>query len=100
MSVSAECLDSGASVKRGSRSLSPEQRARISTATKAAMDNPEVRERIRTGMRAASGELPEMLALDAAWSAARPAVRKRFLGDVLIEPAIRSPADDSSGGAS
>jgi hypothetical protein len=56
------------------------------------MDNPEVRERIRIGMRAAAGELPEIQALDAAWSSARPTVRKRFLELIIVSPVCSASA--------
>lgn len=53
--------------------------AEISQRTKERMANPEVRQRIRDGMQAASGESAELLLLRTAWFAARPAARKRFL---------------------
>jgi len=43
------------------------------------MADPEVRQRIRDGMRAASGETAELHLLRTAWFAARPTARKRFL---------------------
>ena len=55
------------------------RRLEISQNTKLRMANPAVRQRIREGMRAASGEAVEVQTLRAAWLAARPAARKRFL---------------------
>jgi hypothetical protein len=77
-------------VKRGGWKHSSETRARIaetmrsrsleiSQLTKLRMADPEVRQRIRNGMQAASGEAAELQTLRAAWLAARPAARKRFL---------------------
>lgn len=54
-------------------------RLEISQNTKLRMADPAVRQRIREGMRAASGEANEVQTLRAAWLAARPAARKRFL---------------------
>jgi hypothetical protein len=51
----------------------------ISQRTKKRMADPEVRQRIRDGMRAASGETAELHLLRTAWFAARPTARKRFL---------------------
>lgn len=69
---------------------SPELRARISAATKAAMARADVRERIsrrtKEGMAAASGAMDEGRLLRTAWRSARPSVRKRFLED-LFAPA-------------
>ena len=45
------------------------------------MADPEVRQRIRDGMKAASGEAAE-LQMRAAWFTARPAARKRFLAEL------------------
>ena len=55
------------------------RRLEISQNTKLRMADPAVRQRIREGMRAASGEAVEVQTLRAAWLAARPAARKRFL---------------------
>lgn len=70
--------------------LSPEHRARISVATRAAMASPEVRKRIsqrtKEGMAAASGAMDEARLLRTAWRTARPSVRKRFL-EKLFAPA-------------
>jgi hypothetical protein len=55
------------------------RRLEISQNTKLRMADPAVRQRIREGMRAASGEAIEVQTLRAAWLAARPAARKRFL---------------------
>lgn len=53
------------------------------------MADPEVRKRIsdrtKEGMLAAAGMLPELAALRSAWRAARPAVRKRFLSELMAE---------------
>jgi hypothetical protein len=51
----------------------------ISKLTKLRMADPAVRQRIRDGMRAASGEAIEVQTLRAAWMTARPAARRRFL---------------------
>ena len=55
------------------------RRLEISQNTKLRMADPAVRPRIRERMRAASGEAVEVQTLRAAWLAARPAARKRFL---------------------
>jgi hypothetical protein len=55
------------------------RRLEISQNTKLRMADPAVRQRIREGMQAASGEAIEVQTLRAAWLAARPAARKRFL---------------------
>ena len=54
----------------------------ISQLTKLRMADPEVRQRIRDGMRAASGEAAEVLTLREAWLDARPAARTRFLTEL------------------
>ena len=83
-------------VKRGGWKHSPETRARIaetmrsrsaeiSQRTIVRMADPEVRQRIRDGMKAASGEAgeaAELQMLRAAWFTARPAARKRFLAEL------------------
>jgi hypothetical protein len=77
-------------VKRGGWKHSPETKARIaetmrsrsaeiSQRTKARMADPEVRQRIRDGMQAASGEGLEVQMLRLAWIAARPSARTKFL---------------------
>jgi hypothetical protein len=58
------------------------RRHEISRQTIARMADPAVRQRIQDGMRAASGEATELQTLRAAWHAARPATRKRFLADL------------------
>lgn len=63
--------------------MSPEERQRISAETKARMASPEVRQRIRDGMMAASGEIEELRALRVMWRGCRPAVRQRFLAELL-----------------
>lgn len=55
------------------------RRAEISAATKLRMADPAVRQKIKDGMRAASGEIAELHTLRTAWLAARPASRTRFL---------------------
>jgi hypothetical protein len=59
------------------------RRLEISQNTKLRMADPAVRQRIREGMRAASGEAIEVQTLRAAWLAARPAARKRFLVELI-----------------
>jgi hypothetical protein len=66
-----------ARLKEAMRSRSAE----ISEQTKARIADPAVRRRIREGMKAASREALEVLALKGAWLAARPAARKRFLAE-------------------
>ena len=70
-----------------SRTMSPEQRARISADTKIRMADPTVRERIskrtKEGLLAAAGGLRELRDLRIAWKYARPTVRKLFLDEVL-----------------
>jgi hypothetical protein len=63
--------------------MTESERARISADTKARMANPAVRQRIRDGMQANSGELNELRALRAAWRAVRPAVRNRFIHEIF-----------------
>ncbi|WP_245453016.1 hypothetical protein [Bradyrhizobium sp. C9] len=53
--------------------------AEISKRTKERMADPEVRQRIREGMQAASDEAAEVKMLRAAWLAASPAARTKFL---------------------
>ncbi|MDI3561132.1 hypothetical protein [Bradyrhizobium sp. Arg816] len=75
--------------KRGWK-RSPESKARmaelmrsrrfeISKRTKERMADPEVRQRIRDGMQASSGEAAELQMLRLAWVGARPSARTRFL---------------------
>lgn len=70
------------------RQIPPEQRAKISEATRAAMADPAVRKRIsdrtKAGMRAAeAAAVKELKGLQRAWRAAGPAARRRFLADLL-----------------
>jgi hypothetical protein len=58
------------------------RRTQISEATKLRMADPAVRQRIQDGMRAASVEAVELQTLRAAWGAARPGARKRFLAEL------------------
>lgn len=90
-------------VKRGGWKHSPETKARmaemmrsrsaeISQRTKARMADPAVRQRIRDGMKAASGEAAELQMLRVAWLAARPAARAQFLLELTrvdVSPADR-----------
>jgi hypothetical protein len=70
--------------------MTPEQRQRISIATREAMSAPEVRRRIseatKRGMAARAAWAPELRALRAAWRSAGPAARRRFLDELLTEP--------------
>jgi hypothetical protein len=68
----------------------------ISQRTKQRMADPEVRQRIRDGMQAASGEAAEVQMLRLAWVAARPAARARFL--VEISRADSEPGELIIGG--
>jgi DEAD/DEAH box helicase domain-containing protein len=52
------------------------------------MADPEVRQRIRDGMKAASVETIELPVLPAAWVEARPTVRKRFLAELTPADAL------------
>jgi hypothetical protein len=61
----------------------PEKRQEQSNLIKAKMADPAVRQRIRDGMRGAATPVGENEALQSAWNAARPAVRRRFLAMVL-----------------
>lgn len=61
----------------------PLKRAEISRDTKARMADPAVRQRIREGMQASSGEAAELQMLKTAWRACRPKVRRRFLEGLL-----------------
>jgi hypothetical protein len=87
-------------MKRRGWKHSPEARARIaetmqsrsaeiSQRTIDRMADPEVRQRIRDGIKAASGEAAELQMLRAAWFTARPAARKRFLAE--LTPADAQP---------
>jgi hypothetical protein len=76
-------------------SMTPQERARISATTKAAMANSAVRAKIRAGMVAATaGENIELAALQVAWRAARPFARKRFLVQ-LFAPSCLFPTSQS-----
>jgi hypothetical protein len=91
-------------VTRNTRTMSPDQRARISAATKAAMQDPAVRarisERTKAGMQAASGQLAELRPLRAAWQRSAPGTRTRFLNEILAPVCTASaPNDADSGGA-
>lgn len=68
----------------------PAKRAEISKATKARMADPAVRQRIKDGMREASGQMDELRMLRVAWRAACPAVRVRFLTE-LHAPICTAP---------
>ena len=68
----------------------PARRAEISEATKIRMADPAVRQRIKDGMAEASGEAAEIHLMRAAWKAARPAVRARFIAE-LFAPACEAP---------
>lgn len=63
--------------------------AEISEQTKQRMADPAVRQRIRDGMRAASGETDEVKMLRLAWRAARPAARAKFLVELTRADADR-----------
>lgn len=89
-------------LKSGSRKHSPETKTRIaelmrsrsaeiSQSTKQRMADPAVRQRIRDGMKAASGEALELQMLRTAWLAARPAARTRFLVELLRVDVLPGP---------
>jgi len=86
------------------RKHSPESKARIAETLRARsveisgklrMADPEVRQRIRDGMQAASAEAAEVQMLRLAWLAARPAARARFL--VELTQADSEPAEQIVG---
>jgi hypothetical protein len=62
--------------------MTAEEREKISRDTKLRMADPSVRQRIKDGMRAATGEAVELQTLRAVWLAARPAARRRFLAEL------------------
>jgi hypothetical protein len=72
---------------------SPEKRAETSARTKQLMADPAVRQRIRAGMLRASGQTSEVRLLRAAWRAACPAVRTRFLAE-LFSPVCSASASE------
>jgi hypothetical protein len=72
----------------------PEARAKISEATKLRMASPEVRQRIRDGMRAASRESAELRALRTFWLTVRPSVRRRFLEEIILMACSTVDGDD------
>jgi hypothetical protein len=63
--------------------MTPESRARVGAATRAAMADPAVRQRIRDGMKMAPEVKAEADRLNAAWAAARLSVRRDFLAAIL-----------------
>jgi hypothetical protein len=65
------------------------ERAKIGETTKARMADPAVRQRIKDGMRLASGETDELQLLQAAWRATRPIVRSRFLNELFFAGVFR-----------
>lgn len=80
--------------------LSPEQRARVSAATKLAMAAPEVRAKIsartKEGMAAAAANGREHLAdLRAAWQSASPSTRKQFLSAILDPACVSEPREET-----
>jgi hypothetical protein len=97
-------------VKRGGWKHSPETKARlsvmmlsrraeISQQTKLRMAAPEVRRRIREGMKAASARGAEMQALQMAWLAASPTARVKFLAELTrADFDLAEPVADELGG--
>lgn len=101
--------------KRGGWKHSPETKAKIaqtqrarwddtaraatSKVTKARMADPAVRQRIRDGMRRASGETGQLQAIETAWRNAGPTVRLRFISQTFapVCSASASPAEDENG---
>jgi len=81
--------------------MSAEERARISTETKARMANPAVRalisERTKAGMLAANGQLGELRLLRAAWQSVAPDTRIRFLNEVFALACSASARDGEAG---
>lgn len=62
---------------------SPEARQRIAEATRTAMADPAVREKISERTKIGMGTLPELRRLRDAWQLARPSVRKAFIEEIL-----------------
>jgi hypothetical protein len=67
---------------------SPERRRSIAVATRAAMADPAMRQKISEATKRGMAErvketLPELAGLRAAWRGARPSVRRAFIGEVL-----------------
>lgn len=87
--------------------LTPEQRAKISAGTKAAMASPEMRalisKRTKAGMAAASPKLAELRILRDVWQRTRPDARQQFLNEILASVCSASSAtaqeraDDDAG---
>jgi hypothetical protein len=73
------------------------ERAKIAADTRARMADPAVRQRIRDGMAAAKNELASLSALRAAWNAASPSVRKRFIEDITLTACFASVSQPGDG---
>lgn len=61
----------------------PEVRERVSRATKAGMADPRVRARMNIGRQGKGGSALELNALVSAWNGARQRVRQQFLARIL-----------------
>jgi hypothetical protein len=93
-------------VRIAERLADPDVKARHKAAAKAAWEDPDKRrqaserarethadpamrakisQRTKEGILAAAGMAPELTALRSAWQGARPAVRKRFLAELMAE---------------
>ena len=80
--------------EKASVRMNAAERAKIGEATKARMADPAVRQRIKDGMRRASGETLELRVLLQAWCAARPIVRSRFLNQLFLPACSASESGD------
>src|SRR5579864_8771328 len=89
--------------KLRARMSDPAVRAKVSADTKAGMADPAVRQRIRDGMAgvaaaAAEKELTSVIILRAAWYAAPPSARKRFIEEILLPAWSPSAAGETPAG--
>lgn len=69
------------------RRMTAEERRKVAEATRIAMADPAVRQRIsertKAGMRRASAEAQQLEAIRAAWSAAGRQARRRFMLEIV-----------------
>lgn len=75
----------------------PAKRASFGEAMKGRMADPAIRQRIKDGMRRASGKGIELDALRAVWAATCPAVRAKFIFELVslspLGPVDRGASD-------
>lgn len=76
----------------------PAKRASFGEAIKARMADPAIRQRIKDGMRRAAGNGTELDALRAVWAATSPAVRAKFILE-LVSVSPFGPADREASNA-